>query len=548
MDTLQGQDVLCDLARLIGQASGHKTSRILVSGKLRAWLERQAAQTSYAPLCAAAGTALIKLRQGSTMDAAEVASPSEAEDGLAMLRNLRGVLLQDNNDVAVADAVEGLAYLSRGTDVAETLSKDTPLLQALFSKVPQKHSGSQPTTAPQATLMFGIASIILNSVAYRPRLTGEQAQIEKIRRMANAGVASSKLEEPELPPSSDDAHVKARGERLLAAGAVDALARSVRMSESKTLRLSVGRALLHLIENKDNRGRVLQSGGAKALLIIIADLLPSGNQAPDNTALEPIQALAKLAITSSPIQVFGASGSLLDAVRPFAVLLTHAESTYLQIFESMMALTNLSSHGTEAAGRIAGQDQLLSRVEMLLLDDHTLTRRAATELLCNLITNSEKVFKRYAGTDASKTRLQVIVALTDVDDVPTQLAASGALAAITMSFRACQVLADLQLERHRVLPVLVSLIDPAQGDADAPQAAHPGLVHRVVLCVRNLFEGIQEPKLRKQIAQEGEDAGLVLALVRVLKNATSDTSLRPAMEPTAEILRTLMALGVAITT
>jgi hypothetical protein len=549
LDTFQDKGVLADAAHLIGQASGHKTSRLLVTSAMKAWLEQQAAHSSNLPLCAAAGTALIKLRQGSATDSADVASASEPLNASALVKTMGNVVMHSDDESAVSDAMEGMAYLSRTIDVAEGMSTDTVLMKSIFSKIPQKQPvASRPPTAAHTTLIFGVTMIILNSVSYRPRLSGEQAHIEKIRRMANAGAgASGHLEEQDLPESGDDAHVKLRGERLLAAGAVDALVRAVRASESKALRLSAGRALLHLIENKANRGKVLQSGGSKALMIIIAGLLPSTKQVPEVALLEPIQALAKLAITSSPVQVFGASGSLLDAIRPLGLLLTHAESTSLQRFEAMMALTNLASHGTEASERIGQVDSLLSRVEMLLLDDHTLTRRAAMELLCNLITNAEKVFERYAGIEASKARLQVIVALTDVDDSPTQLAASGALATITMSPRACQLLADLQLERHRVFPILISLVDPTEGGSDSSEPVNPGLVHRAVVCIRNLFAGIQETQLRKQLALEGDAAGLVRALVDVVKNGASDRNMRLVLEPIAETLKLLMASGVAIT-
>ena len=95
-----------------------------------------------------------------------------------------------------------------------------------------------------------------------------------------------------------------------------------------------------------------------------------------------------------------------------------------------MALTNLASHSQEVATRIARADGLLNQVELLMLEDHVLVRRAATELICNLVCGCEEVFNKYGGvhSSASNSKLQILVALCDVDDLATRLAASGALA------------------------------------------------------------------------------------------------------------------------
>ena len=72
------------------------------------------------------------------------------------------------------------------------------------------------------------------------------------------------------------------------------------------------------------------------------------------------------------------------------------------MFEAMMALTNLSSVSAEAATRIARAAGLTNKVELLMLEDHTLVRRATTELVCNLISGSEDIFNRWGGDrDAS---------------------------------------------------------------------------------------------------------------------------------------------------
>jgi hypothetical protein len=548
LDTCTSGEVLTDVAHLVSQASAHKACREVMPSEVKSWLDQQTRQTGNAALRAAAGTALVKLSQGAAVDSTEVASASRSTDTAALLKNTILIITSETDVTAVTDAVEGLAYLSRDTNVAEQLSKDPAFLKKLFARIPRKRSATEPSYATQAVLTFGILTVILNMVAYRPRLSGEHAQIEKIRRMANAGAGSTgKLEEQALPPSGDDAHVKERCARLVQAGAAEAVVSGVRVTESKAAKLAAGKALLHIVEDRASRGRVLQAGGAKALLLIIRDATEDADkQQTPADVLNAIQALAKLAITASPMQVFGADlGTMLDGVRPLSLLLTHDASTSLQCFEAMMALTNLSSHGPEASNRIAAADGALVKIELLMLDDHVLTRRAAVELLCNLVSGSEQTFERYAGAGASKSRLQILVALADVDDLGTQLASSGALATITMSPRACQLMGDLQLEHHRVWPVLVSLLGGAD-ETNSVDTRQPGLAHRGAVCITNFLEGIQDVKLRKQLAIEGEQEGVVRALVRMAKDATKTPELQPALGPAAAALKLFLSSGVSV--
>jgi hypothetical protein len=173
------------------------------------------------------------------------------------------------------------------------------------------------------------------------------------------------------------------------------------------------------------------------------------------------------------------------------------------------------------------------------------------ELICNLIAGSDEVFERYGGAEdsrGSKSKVQVLLALSDVDDLPTRLAASGALATLTAAPSACRALFDLQRERQRVLPILTQLIDPSavpsreedeEEETDCVES-NPGLVHRGVICARNFLLSVEDLAARKQLAAEATSVGLVLALTKILKGESGAIDAMVAM-PTAEILKCLMA-------
>jgi protein unc-45 len=552
-------------AQLVSQAAGHKACRALIPAQCVQWLESKARSSQDTVLRAAAAVALVKLSQGAGADAAAAAGAGKPafltnEEDLVAL--MKGLVVTGDAATSLSDSVEGLAYMSINPAIKEQLSKDTQFLQKLFAIVPRRKGQFTQTVREVSTSpVYGVATIVANICAYRPRLSEEEAQIVKLRRMASS---ARKDDEPDVDPLQDDEHVKARGKRLLQAGALDALTAAVRASDTRATRLAVGKALLSLIEDQENRGKVLQAGGAKALIAIIQALLPATplkgdkeDQVPnlERAELECIQALAKLAITASPIQVFGPNeGTLYDAIRPFAVLLVHPSSSLLQRFEAIMALTNLASQTGEVASRIANASGIMNKVELLMLEDHALIRRAATELVCNLIAGSEEVYNKYGGdpSTGSKSKLHVLVALCDVDDLPTRLAASGALAMLTSAPFACQLLLELEREKQRTLPIIGQLIDPSihvprdeESDAtdnDEVSTPHPGLIHRGAACIRNWLGGVDETA-RKELGERAQQLGIAQALVKVFRAGGNN----PALVPAAEALKLMLDSGVPVT-
>ncbi|KAG1754946.1 ARM repeat-containing protein [Suillus paluster] len=541
--------VALEVARMIGQASGHKACRALIPEEIIAWLGNKSRQATDKNLRAAAAIALVKLSRGAATDASEgtdasqAASPTSKDMELANL--LKQMVISDKDSLSsLNDVIEGLAYLSIEPDVKQTLANDPKFLQQLFTLVPRRKL--LPTSASNSSLLFGILLIISNLCAYRPHLSQEDAQVAKLKRMAKAGNGSKTTAEEPPNALEDDAAVRSRCRQVLASGALDVLSVASGV-ESQGIRLALGKIYLSIVEDKDNRGKVLQSGGARSLSRVIQS---SSSSTPiDAPFLPAIQALAKLTITSSPLQVFGPTdGAMLDAIRPLSQLLLHSSSNLLQQFEALMALTNLASQSTGCADRMSSTPHLLYKVELLMLEDHTLIRRAATELICNLVGGAETVFSRYGGSPdvhATKSKLQVLLAMSDMDDLPTRLAASGALAIVTSASTACQAVFELQLDHHRAFSNIARLIDPSvtledDNPEDGETVGDPGLVHRGVVCLRNILNP-QYALPRVPLAEEVEKAGLVNVMARLLKGelGSFDTTVTT---PAAEILRRLIEL------
>ena len=78
-------------------------------------------------------------------------------------------------------------------------------------------------------------------------------------------------------------------------------------------------------------------------------------------------------------------------MKPLVFLCKDVDSTNLQQFEALMALTNLSSCGHVEQERFVAEKGI-NAAHYLMFSDHLMVRRAATEVLCNL-SSHEKLLK-----------------------------------------------------------------------------------------------------------------------------------------------------------
>lgn len=623
---------------LLSLASGVAACRPTVKHYFQSWLQLQSRTAADMITRSSAAVALTKLSRA----VGDAASPqdglwntgvsgggqkSDEEDRQRAAQDaeltslMKGLVIsesgtKDEDQSPVMDAVEGLAYLSAEQSLKKSLSDDTAFLEHLFSLVPtsQKHNNliarqidDAPTAKTSTALTYGIAVVICNLVSYPPRLTDEEAQFDKLRRMARPGAASASghLQDPdksgEQVRETDEA-VALRGKKLIKAGVLPVLAGLVKSAETGLARITIAKCYLALVEPKENRGQILQNGGAKALAFLSragslqskegGDLEPllTNDRAADfrrrsPTDLIPIQALAKLAITTKPQLLFGTSDQdIIDAIQPFHFLVLYPDSSLLQRFEALMALTNLASVSATAADRVA-TTELASKLEMLMLDDNMMVRRAAVELVCNLIT-TDTMLPRYGGVPTSDSpmdekaylkaspapavisRVHVLLGLSDVEDIKTQLAASGALATLlSISPAACKALLSIKKGPAAVFAILGDIVHPNRiveiGDDEsndrkpAPATNDPGellqLAHRGVVCVWSLLSCASVLEMEAAVVKAADEEKIAAALVALIKplmasEARNTPGPRQIIVTSAQALKWLNDRGIEVRT
>jgi len=173
----------------------------------------------------------------------------------------------------------------------------------------------------------------------------------------------------------------------------------------------------------------------------------------------------RAAITMDPNLAFKGERAA-ELVRPLLRLLASEES--LLNFEALMALTNLASMSEEIRVRIV-KEKGVRAIEYLMFSEHEMIQRAATETMCNMMV-TEEVFNYYAEAETSE-RMKIFLGLSDVEDFQTRRAASGCLAILSESEKACR---HIQNERIS-MEVLVALL-----------ASEPELQHRAIAALKNI--------------------------------------------------------------
>lgn len=184
------------------------------------------------------------------------------------------------------------------------------------------------------------------------------------------------------------------------------------------------------------------------------------------------QALARIGITINPEVAFPGQ-RILEVIRPLLNLL-HPDCSALENFEALMALCNLASVSSNVRKRILSENGL-HKVESYMFEEHLLLRRAATQVVTNLIME-EDVIEKYEGEN-DKTKYLFLLCFEE--DIETVEAASGALAMLTsVSKKCCEKLFSVSnwLEVFQYL-----LSNP-----------NTGIQHRALVIVMNIFKHDKE--------------------------------------------------------
>lgn len=400
--------------------------------------------------------------EDSSQDRTTKGSGTSAEEDSQLAKLFSTLLKDDKNDAddgIQLNAVEGLAYASIQPAVKQMIISDKSLLLSLF------RLGEETKNNP---LKYGLIIILSNLTAYKKRLTHEQEQMLKLKKMAGTLPQSDLKRLQNLDqddPLESEAAVNQRNTALAKLGVMPAL-HAIGQNASETVRQNLAQVLRNLITPSDSRGLLVQQGAVRLLLPLALQQVQQQSTASEPTKAAATQALAKLSITLDPRLTFR-NNRIPELVKPLIWLLDSTDQ--LCQFESLMALTNLGSIGDVEVSGLIVQDGGIEKMENLQFSENVMVQRAATEALCNMIF-FEPVFELYSDPEKSKNKIHLMLALCDTDDFMTRRAASGALAVLSTNVDVCKMI----IAQERGLEILQGLITlgvpGSKSDRDAVEA------------------------------------------------------------------------------
>ncbi|KAJ6258771.1 hypothetical protein Dda_6824 [Drechslerella dactyloides] len=518
--SLRGRSLAVELAAidLMSAACVDKTCRDAIAKHCEPYLKSIAA--AHGDGSPAASLALAKL-SGDTPATApgekKAAAPAKSDKEVEALAATFTKLLSTADAASQLQSVEGLAYTSLTPSVKESLAADTPTLKSLLALL---------TTGTSPSVVFGVLTTVDNLSCYTTLLTEEQRKMAQLKNYANAAAQKS-LETHKL---DTDAYVTKRCKALLDAGVVPALVRLAKKTSPQATALTSS-ILLSLSKITAHRGAMAQQGAVRLLLQIHASLpsppKPKPGEEPDESAPPTVDvttshALSRLLISVNPTLAFSASLPITSAVPPILALIetvhgsTAETRDLLPLFEGLLALTNLASTTDSIRQMIVRKE--FSTIEELLVYRNDMVQRAAVELVCNLMVSPETV-ALFSEGPRSGNRLGILLAVAQADDVPSRMAAGGALAMLTEWDAGVRKLVEREGAVERVLEI-------CEDDED-------GVVFRGVVVARNLVMvggdgakdkvkkagGVEVLKrvLEEAVAQGGEESEVVSVAVEALQ-------------------------------
>lgn len=484
---------------LISQACIDKACREAINRHCREWLEDIVGTDVDKNRSNLAALVLVKLGEELPSEGPQIVIPGGVKvDQDDLISRFKQMIVSSSVDTpSKRDPVEGLAYASLQSKVRESLASDPKFLRRLVETMSEPGASSE--------ILFGGLTTLTNLTAYIPIQSEEQKRIAELKAYAE----TRKPTDPD--PLLDEAHVTARCKRVLDAGVVPLLV-SISKKGTPTILTHTLQIILSLSTGKSHRGTLAQQGAVK-LLIQLWDHISAATSSPQNTSSPPIpttiiptaaQALARILISINPSHIFNAALPSTSAIRPLLSLLTPSTSSTWQLhaFESLLALTNLASLDGQTQNTII-RAAFETVNDDLLLSQNTLVRRAATELICNLMASPFGIEKFADGSKRAGQRLHILLAITDVDDVPTRSAAGGALA---MLLEYNEGVAEV-LKQERGIHYILNLCRDEDEDVR----------HRGVVCVRSILGA--EGQVGKDGLKQVQDKGGVEALKSLLKES-----------------------------
>jgi len=446
---------------------------------------------SHTSIRSSASVALTKLEA--------VAFDGTSEQGMLVLGSVGGLLREGASQEEVRKGVEAVSFVVADTDVktmlctgdgkrilhdlcrtARALKPAAEAEEAKKAKKPTTSTAAAPAAANLASTpleeMTGETAYALAFILSNLTMDEDDKKREKLREMEVTQEQWEKFEEmtkqksrPGNSRKDSPEEVALRVDAVVEAGGVPALRSLLLHRGSPRIAACAAKTLANMAREQRLRGQMISQGAVGCLLR--AHKLCGEGDKPDKTGTkDAAAALARLLITTDPRLL--PNNHAMDAIGPLLEQVKANDEDVIE-FESLMALTNIAVLGDEARRKIAQSKSGISTIEFAQFSETLPVRRAATELLSNLVPDDE--FVNYLAM-GDKVRLWLLLAEDWETDMATARAAAGCLASLAADPRTAAA-----MRRYGATDRLAAMCLPEL-------CPHGAISHRAVVALVNLSE------------------------------------------------------------
>jgi hypothetical protein len=475
---------LCLVAELLSAAASLKETRPTVGEYLSSPAMKALVSHSDLDVRTAAASAIAKLGLAEKMtEDIEVIGLLEAacymlEDGGVDSKNelLTSKVPESKTGATTAleRGIEVMAYLASKTMVKEELAYG-------FKAMPEsEHTGlellvkaADTAGAGAAVSAFGLASTFQLMAATgltlrKEAFEGKQVTMEQYDEIQSMQKTQEDKEFDDDREIKDDTPEQCsdRIARMAAANVPRALIQLLENASDQTLE-QVILALNRMADEPAVRGSMIQQGVLSGMIKVDKE-----EKAPSDIRKKILRMLrhciGKMLITMNPSLLTSAQS--MGSIKPMISLIRDVDSTDLQQFESLMALTNIASVSDAFKNKIVAERGIVT-FKFAMFSEHELVRKAATEALCNLVPN-EKFMKSLQ--DDKEMRLWLSLASDFEDHFECARAAAGCLAMATCYPEIADTLIQCDTFKNRMDETL--------------ECGSLEIMHRMLVVIQNLVE------------------------------------------------------------
>ena len=295
-------------------------------------------------------------------------------------------------------------------------------------------------------ILYAVLQIICNLCTSANELDTSHEELEQLKKAASKGLNVDKYQKLPAERAGNAELIESVRRALVLHGLMTCLYHILshlfkgftlqKLEVSNAMVENIAKVFMVLSSTTSNRGLMVQQG-ALTILLYLFDLTYTELREVVDHASSPVMlpwmristALSRVLMSTNPALI-PRTISLSSLIRPLAVLIDRADHEIYQ-FEALIALTNIVSVQDDSIEACVMSEHVWSIVRSALGSSTVMLQRAAIECLSNL-TMMPLILEKLEK-DVSSEDIKLFVLFSKSDDVPSQLAALGALAMISSS-------------------------------------------------------------------------------------------------------------------